>query len=468
MIGKVARIFVIRVSRWQMSQRLKFGWLLVPAVLVFWRLGASPLYFDEAIYAEVAKQSAKGHWLTLYWNGVPWLEKPPLFIWLTALAFKVFGVSELTARSVSALSGLGVVVVSYITAKRLYGVAAGVIAGTILLTSQLFVFFSRFGTTDVLLTFFTILGIYFFLRTAEDSRYWFGVGLAIACAVLTKGAAAYIGPLSVGIGLVAERRTRTTIRDKHFWTALILALALVTSWHVAQYVLHGRNFVNTYIGLHLLQRSASGEVFGGAQGWSFYLLVLWRGLMPWFLLFPVALVLIRDRRAIVLVACSVITVAIFSTSSTKFPWYVLPAIPAIAILIGGMLVRLLLPNRRKLLISAVVVFAGVGFLKLLPTIFSGPIDVPPVERLARLASKDSGVLITAPEQIQDTVIYYSDRKVCTEATLNPLSYGYIQPCRLDEPRHVIFTQRMGEKVGLLYKIRVLSEDGGVIYAEILR
>jgi 4-amino-4-deoxy-L-arabinose transferase-like glycosyltransferase len=293
------------------------------------------------------------------------------------------------------------------------------------------------------------------------------VGLAIACAVLTKGAAAYIGPLSIGVGLIAEQRTHTTIRNKHYWTALVLALGLATSWHVAQYVLHGRNFVNIYLGLHLLQRSASGEVFGGVHGWSFYLIVLWRGLMPWLLLFPFALPLERDRRAIVLIACAVITVALFSISSTKFLWYVLPAIPAIAILIGGMLASFL-QKHRNLTISAVVVFAVVGFLKTFPAIFRGPIDVPPVARLASLASRDAGVLITAPEQIQDTVIYYSDRKVCTDPTLNPLSYGYIQTCQLDEARHVIFTEPMRDKVGLRYKIRVLREDSGVSYAEIVR
>lgn len=450
-----------------MSQRLRLAGLLVSAVVIFWRLAASPLYYDEAIYGEVAKQTANGHWVSLYWNGMPWFEKPPLFIWATALMFKVFGVSEFAARSVSALSGLGVVVISYLTAKRLRGEVAGLVASMILLTSQLFVFFSRFGATDVLLTFFTILGIYFFLKSAEDSRYWIGVGFAFACAVLTKGAAAVVGPLSVAVGVIVEQRVRTTIRDKNFWIAVVLAIVMAASWHVTQYVLHGQTFVNVYLGLHLLQRSASGKVFGGQQGWLFYLTVLFRGMMPWFLLFPFALLLERDRRTVVLIACSVITVGFFSILSTKFPWYVLPAVPPAAILISLMLTHLLQKHRR-LLISAIVILAVFGFLKTFPGLLRLPSDVRPAARLATIAARDSGVLITAPEQIQDTVIYYSDRKVCTDATLNPLSYGYIQPCQLDEARHIIFTEAMRGEVESLYSIKVSREDSSVYYAEIIR
>jgi predicted membrane-bound mannosyltransferase len=75
----------------------------VAAVVLFVKLGANSLAaWDEAIYAQVSKEMARGGgWLTPHWAHRPWFEKPPLLIWTTALLFKLFGVSEFCARAAS-------------------------------------------------------------------------------------------------------------------------------------------------------------------------------------------------------------------------------------------------------------------------------------------------------------------------------------------------------------------------------
>ncbi len=190
---------MVPIKGWQLKRHLPIAVLFgIASIELFYKLGNSPLYFDEAIYAQVSKGILRrGDWVTLHWNGVAWFEKPPLFIWATAIAFKIFWVGEFWARSISGLCGLGVVVVSYAAGKNLYNRTAGLVAGIILLASPLFVFFSRSGSTDICLTFFLTLGLYFYLRSPKDSRYWLLVGLAFACAALVKGAAAIVGPLSV-------------------------------------------------------------------------------------------------------------------------------------------------------------------------------------------------------------------------------------------------------------------------------
>ena len=86
--------------------------LIAASAVLFYRLGADPLHsWDEAVYAESAKEMVQSHdWLTPHWNNQPFLQKPPLFIWSTALMFKLFGVSETAARATSALAGVGCVV----------------------------------------------------------------------------------------------------------------------------------------------------------------------------------------------------------------------------------------------------------------------------------------------------------------------------------------------------------------------
>ena len=68
------------------------------AAVFFFQLGSPRLdSWDEAIYAQVAKEMvSSGDWITPHWNQQEFFQKPPLLIWLTALLFKVFGISEFT------------------------------------------------------------------------------------------------------------------------------------------------------------------------------------------------------------------------------------------------------------------------------------------------------------------------------------------------------------------------------------
>src|SRR5688572_17300900 len=99
-------------------------------------LNQSALYYDEAIYGQVAKETAQGnHWITLHWNGQPWFHKPPLYFWITAILFKIFGTSEFVARSLSAVAGVGCVALSYLIARHLYGRTSAILSVLILITS---------------------------------------------------------------------------------------------------------------------------------------------------------------------------------------------------------------------------------------------------------------------------------------------------------------------------------------------
>src|SRR5688572_12282882 len=92
------------------------------ALMLFWRLGLRSLEdWDEALYMQMCKEMVQtGNWLTLHLDGKPWYDKPPLFFWATSLLYKLFGITEFTSRAVSAASGVGVLAVTWLIARRAY------------------------------------------------------------------------------------------------------------------------------------------------------------------------------------------------------------------------------------------------------------------------------------------------------------------------------------------------------------
>src|SRR5262245_30597570 len=124
----------------------------VAALVLLWRLGRGSLDdWDEAIYAQISKEAIEGgNWWTLYWGFTPYLRKPPIFMWTTAIFYEVFGVSEFWARAASAFSGVALLVIVYLIAKQIYDTKVGLFAAAILLTSYQYVASSRFGTTDIM------------------------------------------------------------------------------------------------------------------------------------------------------------------------------------------------------------------------------------------------------------------------------------------------------------------------------
>src|SRR5213078_4453920 len=104
--------------------------LAVSVPFIFAKLGMPLLDPDEGLYASIAREMLeRGDWVIPHINGVPYLEKPPLYFWLTAFTFALFGYSEWAVRLWSALSTLGAVLLTWRIGLHLYGRRAGLLAG---------------------------------------------------------------------------------------------------------------------------------------------------------------------------------------------------------------------------------------------------------------------------------------------------------------------------------------------------
>lgn len=453
-------------------RRLTAAFLVILAItLLFGRLGRSALHFDEAIYAQVSKEMIeRNEWLTPHWNGQLWFHKSPVFFWITALFFTLFGIDEFWGRFASAVSGLAVLLLSYLIARRIYNRAAGVLAVLILLASQLFVFYARVGTTDTMLTLFVLLAAYAYLKTEDDDRFWLLVGGACAMALMVKGAAGVIAPLVLLLTAIVERNLVPVLRSKWLWLGVGLGLLIVLPWHLFMYQQHGEAFLNGYVYSHVINRAKS-NLNEFQRGYGYYFSVLRNFFFPWVYILPFALLLKRGRRSAILVILGLTVFILYTIVQTKFQWYILPAIPAFAIIVAGFIASSIeYRSRLQLRIGALVLIllwagATYGILRLVRTVDP---DIQAAARLAQQATRDRGGLMTYPDHLEMTVLFYSNRKLCTDPVINKLSHHVSTECTPTELTHIILRKSDWDKIEGSFTITPLIEDGPLTYAAISR
>ncbi len=244
--------------------------------------------WDEGIYAEVSREFLGGSWLVPHWHFQPWFEKPPLGLWLTAIFFRIFGVSEFWARAGSAFVSVGIVALIHGFALRLRGVMAAWISTIMLLGGFGFLRVARMGELDALLTLGCVIALWGLAKVADGNLsgwYWFWSGFAVAA--MTKGAASVTLLLTLLVLLVWNRWGWRDLGSP-FLGGLLVFAALVLPWHL--YMLHafGRAFLDEYLGLHVITRATS-QMEGHQTPWWYYAKVLTAYTSPWLLLFPFAL-----------------------------------------------------------------------------------------------------------------------------------------------------------------------------------
>jgi 4-amino-4-deoxy-L-arabinose transferase-like glycosyltransferase len=213
--------------------------LLLGLELPIFLLGlGSPALYDphESLYAEIAREMVvRGDWLTPHLNGTRYLDKPPLFYWLIAVSYTVFGVSEFSARLPIALAGLGGVLVTWGIGRHLFDGRSGALAGLVLTTSVGYFVFSRQLLPDMVFACFTTLSFYAFLCAAEEGRArepWSLLAyLCLALAVMTKG---FVGlfPLVVLATYGLLSGSFHALRGlRSVWGGLLFSL-LIVPWHL--------------------------------------------------------------------------------------------------------------------------------------------------------------------------------------------------------------------------------------------
>jgi 4-amino-4-deoxy-L-arabinose transferase-like glycosyltransferase len=316
---------------------------------------------DEPRYAWIARDMAEtGDWVTPRLYGKPWFEKPVLFYWMAGASFKLFGVSEAAARLPSALSALLATLALAWLAWRVYGEETARWLLLLLPTSVGMVGFSHAASTDMpfsamltaaMVCAAVVLG---FVRSENTPILprtpWLALvlfGFFLGLAVLAKGPAALI--LSGGavfFWAIPTKRWRDAFRLLHP-VAIASFCATALPWYIlcAQ---RNPDFFRVFIIEHNFKRYLTPE-FQHIQPFWYYVPVVLVAFLPW----SAALLwagVIGLRKLFTQTSISSATAFLlswagfcllfFSASRSKLPGYVLPAFPAIALLLSATLALL--------------------------------------------------------------------------------------------------------------------------------
>ncbi len=316
-------------------------------ILWFAMLGGRALYDpDEGRYAEIPREMLHdGDWVTPHLDGFAYLEKPPLQYWITAASLRVFGENEWAARLGTGIAGYLSLVLVFALARRLWDFETAIKASFYCGGSILFVLLGHQLTLDMSLTsfLFAALGCFLFAQLRRDSpaacrRWMLGCWVAMAFAVLTKGLiGALIPAFTLGAYLVWQRDFAVLATLNLRW-GLPLFAAISVPWFALAARANPTFLWFFFIREHF-QRFLT-PIAQRTEPWWFFIPVLLLGVLPWASR-AVQVVAGGWRAAVprgrfdprrVLWIWSVFVLVFFSLSDSKLVPYILPAIPALALL----------------------------------------------------------------------------------------------------------------------------------------
>jgi 4-amino-4-deoxy-L-arabinose transferase-like glycosyltransferase len=310
----------------------------------------------EARFGEMARQmTATGDWLVpQHDDGVPYLAKPPLAMWLSAAGIELLGANELAPRLPILLCALLLVGATFEFTRAQRGARSAAVAAGMLASSLLFFIASAAVMTDMVLTASVAVALLAFWRRLNGGATAWGwlVFVALGIGLLAKGPlAAVLTFAPILAWSIRQRRVREVLGAFPWVRGLLLTVVIAVPWYIAA-ELRNPGFLEYFlIGEHLgrfLISGWQGDLYGRAHAlprgtvWLFFLI----GTLPWSLLcMPVtagARARIgrnwRDQRALVefLGLAALCSLLLFTFSGNVIFPYALPALP-FAVLIAALL-----------------------------------------------------------------------------------------------------------------------------------
>ncbi len=359
------------------------GWIV--AVWVVLQLGGlfSPGLLDDvdSVYIEIAREMLHRHdFVTPYIDGIRFFDKPPLMYWMAAGFMRVFGEYDWAARLPLALAVLGLLLAVYGLGRRLYGERGGFYAALVMGTSVGPYLYTRFFIPDILICLWMTLGVWCLLVAMEAARSHvsearhgaptavlissLGFGAVLGLNLLTKGLIGLVFPLGFCFFyLLVTRQWRLLPRMK-LWAGGLAFVVVGLPWHVLVWLRNPAIAMPAGVGLparagwawfYLYNEHVARFLgkriphdYGNTPVWLFLLYtVIW--VMPWAPFLPAAVGLVRrwaghmvqvtarQREAALTVTIWAGIVLVFFSISSRQEYYSLPALPALALMIGGVL-----------------------------------------------------------------------------------------------------------------------------------
>jgi 4-amino-4-deoxy-L-arabinose transferase-like glycosyltransferase len=341
------------------------------------------LAIDETRYAAVALEMLqRNDWLVPHLNGATYSHKPPLLFWLVLAGWKLFGVSEVWARVVAPIAGIIALWLVALLARALWpndararGWAPLITAGALLWAS--------FGTLfmfDTLLAFSALLALIGVAQAVEQQRRrgFALIALGITLGILAKGPVILIHVLPAAL-LAPWWATSRTDRRWSLWYASVCGAVLLGAGGALLWAIPAAHSGGPAYQQAIFFGQTAGRItrsFAHQREFWWYLPIVPALLFPWFVwpeawrAFGALKLAPRDAGVRFCIVWSVAGLLTFSLVSGKQVHYLLPLVPAAALLLArGLSLREAAPLARPwlvalglLLLSGVVVAAGTSSL----------------------------------------------------------------------------------------------------------
>ena len=330
---------------------------------------------DEPRYAQVAREMfLRRDLITPTLGGHTWFEKPVLLYWLMMFGYKVFGVSEFSARLGPALAGVLAIIAVWWISRRIETKSSlphfSFLSVLVMASSGGMVVFSRGASFDIVVTMTLTWALGFFLAYELESerRAWYLAGFYffIGLSLLAKGLIGIVLPFGIVILFYILRRRWP---EKKLFVSLIwgvpLALVVASLWYGPVIYRHGWPFINEFFIQHHFARYFSNK-YQHPQPFYYYLPIILMLSIPWTIFLIEGLVKSKDwswrsddltsKTRVFAFAWLIMPILFFSCSGSKLPAYILPSLAAAAFLVGERL-SIFISKAEAVLISMRVTIA---------------------------------------------------------------------------------------------------------------
>lgn len=332
----------------------------------FWQLGAQSISSgDESIHVRVVQSMIENkRWVSPTLEGQLYFGKPPFKLLLSKLVVMVLGQSNFAFRALDGLAGFCTIMLTYVLGGLLFrsGVI-GAVAALLLATNHSFIFehVVREAVQDSMLVLLSTAALTLGWKLTEEvfrddaspdrsrcTRLGVAIGALVGLAVLTKSIGGFF-PLVVLYCAWLMRGRISRVVSVGLFIALLPALCatVIASLYFCLNILCIPGSAHEMITVNLHERLL-GRGFHHTKQWYFYAKLLFSssrvipvGLLAVGLLAGILGCVRRHHGFQFVVSWAVIPVVGYSALSSRLPWYIAPAFPAIALLSAAGLVKTL-------------------------------------------------------------------------------------------------------------------------------
>lgn len=395
-----------------------FIFIIFISPLFFYKLGQSSLVsWDEAWHAEIARNIIKGgNIINLVWNSQPFFDHPPTGYWLMALTYKIFGINEFWTRFPSTVSAIISIILLYLLGKKLFNPLVGLSSAIALSSATWFVFRSRSGNLDIILTMFFLSSLLLAIFASENRKYFIPFAISLVFLFLTKT----MVPLAAvpSLVLIFYKNRLYSLKDLIAFSLIFTIGAL--SWFLFQAIQYP-NFMQNFWDVGLRGAKLQSDYLSNIKLAKDY---LYNSIGRWFWpsIISTALSPFLKQKKFLILTLFLISFMLPSIFSPKIQiWHLIPLSPILILSFFGFtfsFLEMYLPKWKYHIFAVALFFCLFLYLNQVKTMWFQFINIPPFISDEAILSKEAGKYhykLFVDGEYRPAALFYSEKEKIEQA-----------------------------------------------------